>query len=139
MPQQRPAAFVRCSIRTKEITLPRAADILATMPGVVRLFPNAEHQEIVLEVVVPDKKSFDATIMSSVQGPSSVVRSTRTYLVINGMQWHRGPVQAGPEIFISTAKSDLPLATWLSERLRKDIGPATWTLTSRSALPLGRG
>jgi hypothetical protein len=128
------SAFVRCAIRTEEVTVSRAAEILAALPGVVQLFPSAEHQEIVLEVVAPDKKTFDATIMSSVQSRSSVVRSTRTYLVINGMQWHQGPAQVGPEIFISTAESDLPLATWLSERLRKDLGLMSWTFKD---IPVG--
>ncbi len=128
------AAFVRCAIRTEETTVSRAAEVLATLPGVVRLFPSAEKQEVVLEVLAPDKKTFDATIMSSVQGRSGVVGSTRTYLAINGMQWYRGPVDAGPEAFISTAESDLPLAAWLSERLRKDIGLVAWTFKD---IPVG--
>jgi hypothetical protein len=127
-------AFVRCAIRTEEMPVSRAAEVLATLPGVVRLFPSAEHQEIVLEVLAPDKKTFDATIMSSVQGRWSVVRSTRTYLVINGMQWHQEPAKVGPDIFISTAKSDLPLATWLSQQLQEDIGLATWTFKN---IPIG--
>jgi hypothetical protein len=127
-------AFVRCAIRTEEMTVSRAADILATLPGVVKAFPSAEHQEVVLEVLAPDKKTFDATIMSSVQGRWSVVKSTRTYLVINGMQWHRGPGQEGPKVFISTAESDLPSAAWLSERLREDMGLVPWTFKD---IPIG--
>jgi hypothetical protein len=120
-------AFVRCAIRVEEMTVSRAAELMAKLPGVVRLFACAAHQEVVLEVLAPDKETFDAMIMSSVQGRWSVVKSTRTYLVINGMQWHQGPSECGPEIFISTAESDLPLALWLSERLNEDLGLPSWT------------
>jgi TIR domain len=127
-------AFVRCSIRTEETTISRAAEVLATLPGVVKLFPSAEHQEVVLEVLAPDKKTFDARVMSSVQGQWSVVRSTRTYMVINGMQWHRSPTQEGPEIFISVAESNISMALWLSDRIREDIGLSSWTFKD---IPIG--
>jgi hypothetical protein len=127
-------AFVRCAIRTEEMTLPRATEILATVPGVVRLFVNVERQEIVLEILAPDKKTFDATVMSAVQGQWSVVKSTRTYMVINGMKWRRQPVSNGPAIFISTAEPDLQSALWLTDRISADIGLSSWTFKE---IPLG--
>jgi hypothetical protein len=120
-------AFVRCAIRTDEVTVPWAAKVLATLPGVIKLFPSAKEHEIVLQVVAPDKKTFDDAIMSAIQGQWSVVRSTRTYLAINGMQWHREAREKTSAIFISTATSDLPLALWLGERIRKDTGLPSWT------------
>lgn len=121
------AAVVRCSIRAEEVTVPWAATVLATLPGVTHLYINEDLREVVLDVVAPDKRTFDDTIMSTIQGQWSVVRSTRTFLVIDGMQWHRAPPVAPFPIFISTAASDLHIALWLSDRIHSDTGLACWT------------
>jgi len=72
-------AFVRCAIRADEVTVSWATNVLATLPGVTRLFPSSELQEVVLEVIAKDKRTFDEAIMSTIQGQWSVVKSTRTF------------------------------------------------------------
>lgn len=127
-------AFVRCTIRTDEMPMLRATNILATLPGVTRLFPNSDLQEVVLEVVAPSKQIFDQLIMSSIQGQWSVVKSTRTFLLINSMGWRRDPALDHSPIFISTAESDLHRALWLGGRIGTDIGLQCWTYND---IPIG--
>jgi hypothetical protein len=126
-------AFVRCAIRTDEVPMVRAGSILATLPGVTRLFSNSELHEVVLEVVAPSKEIFDQLIMSSIQGQWSVVKSTRTFLLINSMCWRRPALDHSP-IFVSTAKSDLHRALWLSGRIESDVGLNCWTYND---IPIG--
>lgn len=127
-------AFVRCRIRTDEVPMLRATSILATLPGVTRLFPNSELEEVVLEVVAPDKQVFDQLVMSSIQGKWSVVQSTRTFLLINSMSWRRGAALDQSPIFVSTPESDLHRALWLRGRIETDIGLACWTYND---IPIG--
>jgi hypothetical protein len=126
-------AFVRCRIRADEIPMLQATSILTTLPGVTRLFPNSELQEVVLEVVAPDKQAFDRLIMSSIQSKWAVVRSTRTFLLIDSMSWHRQELDKSP-IFISVAEGDLHRALWLGERIETDMGLACWTYNK---IPIG--
>ena len=119
-------AFVRCRIRVDEMPVLQATNILATLPGVTRLFPNDERQEVVLEVLAPDKPAFYRLIMSSIQSKWDVVKSTRTFLLINSMIWRRKALDDSP-VFISTAESDLHRALWLGDRIEADVGLTCWT------------
>ena len=67
-----------------------AVDILVALPGIARAFANDDLGEVVLEAVAVDKQAFDSTVMTTIQSEWSVVRCTRTFLVINSMRWHRG-------------------------------------------------
>lgn len=120
-------AFVRCHIRADEMPMLQATNILRALPGVTRLFPNDELQEVVLEVVAPNMQAFDRLIMSSVQNRGGVVKSTRTFLLINSMTWRMRQTLDGSPIFISVAEKNLPRALWLGERIETDIGLSCWT------------
>lgn len=127
-------AFVRCVIRVDEVTVPWAASVLKTLPGVRRLFLSADRGEVILEVLAPGKEVFDRLIMSSIQGEWSVVRSTRTFLLVNHMRWERAaPFEQAP-IFISTAAADLHRALALGGRIHADTGIPCWTY---SDIPIG--
>jgi hypothetical protein len=126
-------AFVRCRIRAEEMPVLQATSILATLPGVTRLFPNDDRQEVILEVLAPDKPTFDRLIMSSIQSKWDVVKATRTFLLINSMIWRREQVDDS-SVFISTAKGDLHRALWLGNRIKADIGLPCWTYNE---IPVG--
>lgn len=128
------AAFVRCRIRADEMPMLQATSILGALPGVTRLFPNEELQEVVLEVMAPNMQAFDQLIMSSVQNKGGVVKSTRTFLLINSMSWRRQDALNGSPIFISVAEKDLPRALWLGKRIETDIGLDCWTFND---IPIG--
>lgn len=127
-------AFVRCCIRADEMPMLQATNILGALPGVARLFPNDELQEVVLEVVAPNMQAFDQLIMSSVQNKGGVVKSTRTFLLINSMSWRGQDALNGAPIFISVAEKDLPRALWVCKRIETDIGLACWTFND---IPIG--
>jgi len=120
-------AFVRCHIRADEMPMLQATSILRTLPGVRRLLPNDELQEVVLEVVAPNMQAFDQLIMSSIQNRGGVVKSTRTFLLINSMSWRNQQALDGAPIFISVAGKDLPRALWLGKRIETDVGLDCWT------------
>lgn len=120
-------AYIRCAIRTDEVKMAHATDVLATLPGVRRVLANGSGDEIVLETISPDKRTFDATVMSTIQGQWSVVRSTRTYLTIGDMQWDRDRSLSLAPVFISCASADLPTAIALSDRVHEDTGLPCWT------------
>ncbi len=128
------AAFVRCTIRVPEVTVPYASTVLSRISGVVRLFPNADKGEIVLEVLTEGKKALDDAVMLAIQGQASVVRSTRTYAVINSMQWYRGEIQSEPRIFISVAEANVAFARDLRRRIEADCEIQCWMFTD---IPLG--
>jgi hypothetical protein len=83
------AAFVRCTIGTPAVSVAYASSVLSRVAGVVMVFSSAIAEEIILEVVASDKRSLDHTIMAVIQGEAGIVTSTRSYIVINAMQWRR--------------------------------------------------
>ena len=84
-------------------------------------------------MIAPDKQSFDQLIMSSIQSKWAVVKSTRTFLLIDSMSWHRQDLDRSP-IFISVAEGDLHRALWLGERIETDVGLTCWTYNN---IPIG--
>jgi TIR domain len=120
------AAFVRCAIRVPDVGIPYATTVLASIPGVARVFPSAEKGEIVLEVLTDGKRALDYTVMSAIQGHAAVVKSTRTYMVINGMQWRREAPIPEPSIFMSVAEADVAFARELRRRLEADCEFKCW-------------
>ena len=88
--------FVRATIRVPDVTVAYAAEVLMSLPGVVRVFPNADKGEITLEVVADGKRALDEVVMSHIQGAAAVVKATRTYVVINSMRWERGEADGEP-------------------------------------------
>src|SRR6185295_10607057 len=71
--------------------------------------------------------------MSSIQSKWAVVKSTRTFLLIDSMSWHRQDLDRSP-VFISVAETDLHRAMWLGERIETDVGLACWTYND---IPIG--
>jgi ferredoxin-fold anticodon binding domain-containing protein len=69
--------------------LHNASSALSRVAGVVRVFSSDTTAEIILEVVASDKRSLDHTIMAVIQGEAGIVTSTRSYILINAMQWRR--------------------------------------------------
>lgn len=127
------SAYIRCAIRDSA-PVPFAAARLAALPGVIRLFPIASRKEVVVEVVSRDKRSFDDTIMATIQGASSVVQSTRTLLIINHMQWQRDRPAAPSPAFVSVASTDRPFGVELVAAVARDTGLSLWTYSS---IPIG--
>jgi hypothetical protein len=120
-------AFVRSTIRIPDVGMAYAISALRGLAGVVRLFPNAEKGEIVLEVVADGKQAFDHVVMEEIQGKASVVRATRTYPVINNMRWRQDSSDTEPQIFISVAESDIAFARSLCQRIESECGVRCWT------------
>lgn len=119
--------FVRATIRVPDVTVAYATEVLANLPGVVRVFPSTGKREVALEVVADGKRALDEVIMSHIQGAAAVVKATRTYIVINSMRWERGEANGEPLVFISVAKGDAPFALALRARIEKDCAVRCWT------------
>ncbi len=127
-------AFIRCTLRVPELSMPFSTSVLATLPGVTRLFMNEERQEVVLEAVASNKRAFDDMVMSTIQGQWSVVRSTRTLLAINHLMWYRDLASSNTRAFVSVATSDIPWAMALATQLERDTGIDCWTFHN---IPIG--
>jgi len=119
--------FVRATIRVPDVTVAYAAEVLMSLPGVVRIFPSADKSEIALEVVADGKRALDEVVMSHIQGAAAVVKATRTYVVINSMHWERGESDGEPVVFMSVAKGDAPFALALRARIERDCAVRCWT------------
>ncbi len=128
-------AFVRCEIRVPDVSFTFGTKVLAAIPGVTRVFPNKEREEVVLEVVVRDKQALDETVMSTIQGYWPVVKATRTLITVNNMQWHRDSMQADSRVFIGTAAPDLSWAVMLKDHLLRDVGVECWLYSN--GIPIG--
>jgi hypothetical protein len=128
-------AFVRCAIRVEEITFAFGTSVLAKIPGVIRVFPNEERNEVVLEVVARDKRALDETVMSTIQGHWPVVKATRTLIAVDSMQWHRDSPMTDARVFIGTAAPDLGWAMRLKEHLMQDVGLDCWLYSA--GIPIG--
>jgi hypothetical protein len=128
------AAFVRCAIRVPDVTVKYATSELAQLPGVVRLFTNEAKAEVVLEIVAEGKRALDTAVMSTIQGQASIVKATRTYIVINHMQWLRDAPASIPTLFMSVADADVAFARDLRKRLEGDCEIQCWLFDD---IPLG--
>jgi hypothetical protein len=119
--------FVRATIRVPDVTIAYATEVLMSLPGVVRVFPSANENEVALEVVADGKRALDEVVMSHIQGAAAVVKATRTYVVINSMRWAKGEADGEPLAFISVAKGDAPFALALRARIERDCAIRCWT------------
>lgn len=119
--------FIRATIRVPDVTVAYAAEVLMSLPGVVRVFPSADKGEIALEIVADGKRALDEVVMSHIQGAAAVVKATRTYVVINSMRWERDEADGEPLVFISVAKGDAPFALALRTRIERDCAIQCWT------------
>ena len=99
------------------------------------MFVNRESNEVVLYVVAPSKGAFDETVMTTIQGRWSVVKSTRTLISIGGMAWKRARRSQGL-IFVSVAQQDLSFGRELTRQLQHDTGLECWTF---SDIPIASG
>jgi hypothetical protein len=126
--------FVRATIRMPDVTVAYAAEVLTSLPGVVRAFPSAERGEIALEIIADGKRALDEVVMSHIQGAAAVVKATRTYVVINSMRWEEGEADEEPSVFVSVAKGDAPFALALRSRIERDCAVRCWTFHD---IPLG--
>jgi hypothetical protein len=127
-------AFVRCAIRVPDVEVSYASSVLSSLPGVVRLFPNADQGEIVLEVVANGKRDLDHVVMHAIQGKAGIVKSTRTYAVINDMQWRRQESGLFSHVFVGLAEADVAFVRRLRQRLEAEREVRCWMYED---IPLG--
>jgi hypothetical protein len=106
---------------------------MARRPGVARVFLPEIGDELILELVAPDKTRLDTLIMSEIQS-TGLIASTRTLWGVNTLRWSRwGPATEGG-VFVSTAHSELNFARDLADQITRDTGVKVWTMAD---LPTG--
>jgi hypothetical protein len=119
-------AYIRCTIDINENTIGFAANVLQELDCTVAVYLSRDSAELVLEVLAADKGQFDEVVMSRIQGEWAIVKSTRSFLVINNMSWTDWVDSLGPTIFMSVADDDNAFATTLKRQIEADTGLHCW-------------
>lgn len=119
-------AFVRCTIDTGENTIGYAATALQSLDCTIAVYFNDRSDFLILEVVAADKGKFDEVVMSEIQAEWALVKSTRSYIVINMHAWANWVDSLGPTIFISVSNDDNAFATLLKRQIESDTGLTCW-------------
>ncbi|MEJ2885632.1 toll/interleukin-1 receptor domain-containing protein [Actinomycetospora aeridis] len=120
-------AYIHCTINVPENTVEFAATVLRELSCTVAVYVSRdEPTSLILEVLATDKGEFDDVVMSKVQGEWAIVKSTRTYLVINNMSWTDWVEALEPAIFMSVSDRDNPFAGDLKRRIEEDTGLRCW-------------
>ena len=119
-------AYIRCTVDLDENTIGYAATVLQSLDCLVALYFNDRSETLILEVLAADKGQFDEVVMSAIQGEWAIVRSTRSYIVINGLSWTDWADSLGPTIFMSVSSKDNGFAADLRRQIEADTGLRCW-------------
>jgi hypothetical protein len=119
-------AYIHCKIDVNENTLGFAANVLQDLDCTVAVYLSDESDSLILEVLAADKGQFDDVVMSKIQGEWAIVKSTRSYIVINNLSWANWIDKLGPAIFMSVASGDNWFAADLKRQLEADTGLRCW-------------
>lgn len=119
-------AYIRCTIDINENTIGFAANVLQELDCTVAVYLSRDSADLILEVLAADKGQFDEVVMSRIQGEWAIVKSTRSYLVINNMSWTDWVDSLGPTIFMSVADGDNGFAISLKRQIEADTGLHCW-------------
>jgi hypothetical protein len=119
-------AYIRCTIDVEENSISFAANVLRDLSCTVAVYVNYESDTMVLEVLAANKGQFDDIVMSKIQGEWAIVKSTRSYLVINSMSWTDWVDALGPTIFMSVSDRDRMFAADLKRQIEADTGLHCW-------------
>lgn len=129
-------AFVRCAINTEANNFEFALQRLSKISAVRYACSNKANSEVILQIIAPDKITFDNFIMSKIQSSGGLVKHTRTYISINEMHWsdigipvnrseYAGNNQIYP-VFMSVASQDAGFGTQLAEQIYLDTQVRVW-------------
>ena len=120
-------AYIRCVVDlSSKNTLSYAAKSLQTLKCAVAVYCSEESPTLILEVLAADKGQFDYDVMAEVQGLQGIVKSTRSYIVINTLSWTDWVNELGPAIFMSLSDQDNGFATALKRQINIDTGLRCW-------------
>lgn len=121
-------AYIRCRVDTKAGSPDYAARALARLDCTVSVYRSIKETDLIVEVLAPNKRSFDSAVMSKVQSEWRRILSTRTYLVTNTIGWRTDwdPKTKTPTLFMGYSHHDDHFVRRLRDQIQQDTGLYCW-------------